>query len=391
MLAMKPSPRTDDLDDVTHWRREIHRYPELGFAEERTSRFVAEKLRSFGLEVTTGIAKTGVVGTLRGREASERAIALRADMDALPIEEKNSFEHRSVHTKTMHACGHDGHMAMLLGAARRLAERPPPGTVHFVFQPAEEGGGGGALMVREGLFERFPVQAVFGMHNWPGLPLGQFAVRSGPMMAGSDVFEILVKGRGCHGAMPDMGIDPIQIGAEIVTAAQTIVSRKLPPLTAGVVSITQFHAGDAWAVIPEEARLRGTARSFDENISQFLERNLRELSEGIARAHGATTEFTYTRGYPPTINSRAEAEFCQRVTEALVGVENVRTDLPPSMGAEDFAFMLKERPGAYIWLGNGPTDGSCLLHNPHYDFNDSAAAFGVAYWVKLAETFLARD
>lgn len=388
---MMPSPRTDDLDDVTHWRREIHRYPELAYAEERTSRFVADKLRSFGIEVATGIAKTGVVGTLRGRETPGRAILLRADMDALPIEEKNNFEHRSLHSKTMHACGHDGHMAMLLGAARRLAEQPPTGTVHFVFQPAEEGGGGGALMVREGLFERFPVEAVFGMHNWPGLPLGQFAVRSGPMMAGSDVFEIVVKGRGCHGAMPDMGIDPIQIGAEIVTAAQTIVSRKLPPLTAGVVSITQFHAGDAWAVIPEEARLRGTARSFDENISQFLERNLRELSEGIARAHGAKAEVTYTRGYPPTINSKAEAEFCQKVTEALVGAENVRTDLPPSMGAEDFAFMLKERPGAYIWLGNGPTEGSCLLHNPHYDFNDSASAFGVAYWVKLAETFFARD
>ncbi len=388
---MIPSLRTDDLEEVARWRRDIHRHPELAFAEERTSRFVAEKLRSFGLEVATGIAKTGVVGSLRGREVPSRAIALRADMDALPIEERNTFEHRSVHSKTMHACGHDGHTAMLLGAAKRLAEHPPAGTVHFVFQPAEESAGGGAAMVDEGLFRRFPAEAVFGMHNWPGLPLGQFAVRSGPMMAGSDQFEIVVKGRGCHGAMPDLGIDPIQIGAAIVSAAQTIVSRKLPPLTSGVVSITQFHAGDAWAVIPEEARLRGTARSFDENISNFLERNLRDLAEGIARAHGASAEVMYRRGYPPTVNTRAEAELCQRVTEALVGAENVRTDLPPSMGAEDFAFMLKQLPGAYIWLGNGPTEGSCLLHNPHYDFNDSAAAFGVAYWVKLAETFFARS
>lgn len=377
-----------DWDQVRAWRHDLHREPELAYAEERTSQYVADRLASFGLEVHRGIAKTGVVGTLRSRgSGSQHAIALRADMDALPIEERNTFEHRSRRSKVMHACGHDGHMAMLLGAARELARRSFAGTIHFVFQPAEEGGGGGAAMISEGLFDRFPADAVFGMHNWPGLPLGQFAIRPGAMMAGSDTFEIAIKGRGCHGAMPDMGIDPIQVGAEIVGAAQTIVSRKLSPATAAVVSITQFHAGDAWAVIPEEATLRGTARSFDEVTSGLIERTLNDLCAGIARAHGAQAKVVYKRGYPPTINSETETAMCRSVAEALVGTDNVRRDLPPSMGAEDFAFMLKEKPGAYIWLGNGPTEGSCLLHNPHYDFNDDALRYGVAYWVSLVERF----
>jgi len=379
-----------EVTEVREWRRELHRHPELAFDEVRTSRFVAEKLRSFGLEVTTGIAKTGVVATLRGPAGSTKALALRADMDALPIAEENTFDHRSVAPGIMHACGHDGHTAMLLGAAKRLAARTDlPGSVHFIFQPAEEGEGGGRAMVREGLFERFSAAAVFGMHNWPGLPVGHFAVRAGPMMAASDVFEVVIKGRGAHGAMPDQAVDPIHIGAELVSAAQTVVSRKLSPLEPAVVSVTQFHAGDTWGVIPEQALLRGTARSFTPEASRLIEEQLEQLSRSIAEAHGARAEFSYGRRYPPTINSEAEAALCRKAAEALVGTESVHTDLPPSMGAEDFSFMLGEVPGAYVWLGNGPTEGNCLLHSPHYDFNDEAVHFGVSYWVALVEHFFA--
>jgi len=379
-----------NLSEVTGWRHELHQHPELAFEEHKTSRFVAEKLSSFGLEVTTGIAKTGVVGTLRATTDSERAIALRADMDALPIQEQNSFAHRSSTSGAMHACGHDGHTAMLLGAAQALAQRlERPGNVHFIFQPAEESAGGGAEMVKAGLFEDFPAEAVFGMHNWPGLPVGEFAIRPGPMMAASDVFEIAIRGRGCHGAMPDHGIDPIVVGAELVGALQSIVSRRLAPQEPAVLSVTQFHAGDAWAVIPEVAQLRGTVRSFSHSTSQRVEQLIGELSERLASAHGATRELSYRRGYPPTINSPREAEFCRDTAATLVGAERVHTDLPPSMGAEDFAFMLQERPGAYIWLGNGPTQGSCLLHNPNYDFNDDAARFGIAYWLRLVDRWFA--
>lgn len=380
-----------ELAEAIEWRHHLHSRPELAFQEMATSEFVAAKLRSFGLEVVTGIAKTGVVATLRGALDQGRALALRCDLDALPLAEDNDFAHRSIRPKVMHACGHDGHTAMLLAAARLLSRnRQAVGLVHFIFQPAEEAEGGGAAMIEDGLFERFPVQAIFGLHNWPGLPVGQFAIRPGAMMAAFDVFELEIMGRGCHGAMPHLGVDPVQLGAEFVMAAQTIVSRKLTPVEPAVVSITQFHAGDAWAVIPERAELRGTARSFTAKTSELIEQHLKQLAEGLAVAHGAQLSLRYERRYPATVNSPVETELCAKVARSVVGAENVRTDLAPSMGAEDFAFMLQRVPGAYIWLGNGPTSGGCQLHNPRYDFNDEALAVGAEYWVQLAEQWFQR-
>jgi len=378
-------------EDMTAWRRHLHAHPETAFEETATADFVAGKLESFGIEVDRGLAKTGVVGTLRGDGGGNRAIGLRADMDALHIHEKNAFEHRSRNDGKMHACGHDGHMAMLLGAARYLAETKGfDGTVHFIFQPAEEGEGGGRAMVEEGLFERFPVEAVYGMHNWPGRPVGTVAVRPGPMMAAFDVFEITVHGVGSHGAMPHLGVDPIVIAAEIVGALQTIASRTVDPMDAAVVSVTQIHAGDAWAVIPDEVVMRGTTRAFEPEVRAALEPAIRRIAEGVAAAHGASAQVHYERRYPPTVNSEEESAFAAEVAADVVGEDNVERDPTPSMGAEDFAFMLEARPGAYVWVGNGPTEGGCLLHNAAYDFNDDVLPIGASYWARLVERALPR-
>ena len=377
--------------DMTAWRRDIHAHPEIAFEEQRTAEVIATKLAEMGIEVDRGLAKTGVVGTLRGAAAGERAIALRADMDALHIEEKNDFDHRSRHEGKMHACGHDGHSAMLLGAARYLAEtRNFAGTVHFIFQPAEEHEGGGRVMIEDGLFDKFPVEAVFGMHNMPGMPVGSFAVCPGPMMAAADSFEMRITGQGAHAAMPHLGVDPIVIAAQIVTALQTIASRITDPLKAVVVSVTQISGGDTWNVIPEEVILRGTTRAFDPAVQEGLEARLRQIADGIAAAAGATVALRYLPGYPPTINSVDEAEFAAQVAEQVAGAENVDREPVPVMGAEDFAFMLQERPGAYIWIGNGPGEGGCTLHNPHYDFNDEILPIGASYWVRLVESALVR-
>ncbi len=375
--------------DMTAWRHDLHAHPETAFEEVRTSAFVADKLASFGIEVARGIGRTGVVGTLRAG-TSTRSIGLRADMDALHIAEKNTFAHRSRHDGRMHACGHDGHTTMLLGAARHLAQtRAFDGTVQFIFQPAEENEGGGRAMVEDGLFTRFPCDAVYGLHNWPGMPAGEFAVMPGPMMASFDIFEIVVTGRGAHAAMPHMGIDPIVAASALVQALQTIPSRTVSPVDAAVVSVTQFHAGDTWNVIPGEVTLRGTTRAFRPDVQDAIEAGIRRVTAGIDAAHGTTSTVRYERRYPPTVNTPAEAERAAQAMRSLVGAANVHTALPPTMGAEDFAFMLQARPGAYAWIGNGPGEGGCVLHNPRYDFNDAILPLGAAYWVTLVEQELA--
>ena len=378
-----------DHAETTAIRRDIHAHPELAFEELRTAALVAERLQALGIETHTGIGKTGVVGVLRAGN-SARAIGLRADMDALPIQEKNEFNHHSKHPGRMHACGHDGHTAMLLGAAARLARQPDfDGTVYFVFQPAEEGEGGAPAMIADGLFQRFPMEAIFGLHNWPGLPVGQIAVHRGPVMACADRFDIEIKGHGAHAAMPHQGIDPVLAGAALVQALQSVISRNRDPQDAAVLSITQFHAGDAYNVIPDVARICGTVRAFRPEIQQQVEDAMQRVCAGVGAAFGANVHFEYRRGYPPTINTVHEAEFCARVAGEVCGPDQVAVDIKPSMGAEDFSFFLQEKPGCYIWLGNGPGEGGCTLHNPRYDFNDEAIPFGVAYWVRLVERWLA--
>ena len=376
------------LAQLTALRRDIHAHPELAFNENRTADIVARELERYGLEVHRGIAKTGVVGVLRAGTSS-RMVGLRADMDALPLCELNEFPHHSKHQGKMHACGHDGHTAMLLGAARYLADNPDfDGIAVFIFQPAEESEGGAAVMIEDGLFERFPVEAVFGLHNWPGIPVGQMMAMPGPVMAGTCAFEISVRGHGCHAAMPHQGIDAIVTGSQLVQALQTVVSRTLHPCESAVVSVTQFHAGEAWNIIPEEVILRGTIRTFKPEIQEAVERAIERLCSGIAAANGAQINVHFDHRYPPTVNSPAEAKFCQQVAAEIFGADKVLTDILPSMGAEDFAYMLNEKPGCYVWLGNGPGTGGCTLHNPHYDFNDDILPLGVSYWVRLAETAL---
>jgi len=380
-------------DEMTEWRRDLHAHPETAFEEHRTAETVAAKLAEFGIAVHRGLAGTGVVGTLQGNGGGAKAIALRADMDALHIHEKNDFAHKSIHEGRMHACGHDGHTTMLLGAAKYLAEtRNFDGTVHFIFQPAEENEGGARVMVEEGLFDRFPAEAVFGMHNWPGVPVGTFAVRPGPMMAAFDIFELTVRGRGSHGAMPHLGIDPVVTAAQIVTGLQTIASRNTHPQDAVVVSVTQIHAGDTWNVIPDEVLLRGTARAFRPEVQDAIEPAIRRIAEGVCAAHGAAMALRYERRYPPTVNSEAETEIAAAAAAEVTGADKVDRAPVPSMGSEDFAFMLQAKPGAYIWIGNGDGDGAagCALHNPHYDFNDDILPLGASYWVRLVETVLAK-
>ena len=376
------------LAELTALRRDLHAHPELAFNEARTSDIVARELRAYGLEVRRGLAKTGVVGVLRAG-TGKRMIGLRADMDALPLDEQNDFAHRSTHAGCMHACGHDGHTAMLLGAARYLASHPDfDGSVAFIFQPAEEAEGGAAVMIEEGLFERFPVESVYGLHNWPGLPVGTMAVHAGAVMASTCRLEITVSAQGSHAAMPQQGVDAIVTASHLVTALQTVAARNLSPLDAAVVSVTQFHAGSAWNILPDEVVLRGTIRTFKPEIQTAVETAVSRLCQGMAASFGAQIEVSFNRLYPPTVNTAAEAATCSRVAEKVLGHEKVLTDAAPAMTAEDFSFMLQQKPGCYVWLGNGSGEGGCTLHNPNYDFNDAALGVGIAYWVALAREIL---
>jgi amidohydrolase len=391
-----PLPETSALpqilarrDELVALRHDLHAHPELAFQEQRTSDRVAAFLEAQGIAVHRGLAGTGVVGVLK-RGDSTRSIGLRADMDALPVREQNLFPHRSRHEGRMHACGHDGHTAMLLGAAQYLAAQPDfNGTVVFIFQPAEETDGGARVMIEQGLFDQFPVDAVFGMHNWPGLPTGQFAVHNGPVMACADQFDIQIRGHGAHAAMPQQGRDPLLAGAALVQALQSVVSRRIDPLDSAVLSVTQFFAGgEAYNIIPAEARIGGTVRAFKPEVEDAIESAMESLCAGIAAAHGVQASLNYRRGYPPTLNTSAEADLCREVLTDLVGASNVLIDAAPSMGAEDFSYMLREKPGCYVWIGNGLAEGGCMLHNPHYDFNDAILPLGSSYWVRLVQAVL---
>ncbi|KQZ96026.1 amidohydrolase [Mesorhizobium sp. Root157] len=375
-------------DEVAAWRRHLHQMPELNFDVFETAAFVTGKLKEFGCdEVVTGLGKTGVVGVIRGNLGSGSTIGLRADMDALPIQEITGKPYASTVPGKMHACGHDGHTAMLLGAAKYLAEtRNFAGTVAVIFQPAEEGGGGGNEMVKDGMMERFGIARVFGMHNMPGLPVGQFAIRPGPIMAATAEFTIRVKGRGGHAAMPHGTLDPIVVGSQLVGALQTIASRNVDPVEAVVVSVTKFHAGDAYNVIPEKAELAGTVRTLKKEVAKLAEERLRAVCAGVAAAFGVAVELDFDANYPVTFNDPDETVFASDIAAGVAGETQVHRAMPPVMGGEDFSYMLEARPGAFIFIGNGATAG---LHHPAYDFNDEAIAHGMSYWVKLAETALA--
>jgi hippurate hydrolase len=381
--------RVADLHaEITEWRRDIHAHPELMFDVHRTAGFVADKLKSFGCDqVVSGIGRTGVVGVIRGRRGdSARAIGLRADMDALPIEEATGLSYKSTNPGKMHACGHDGHTAMLLGAAKYLAEtRNFAGTAIVIFQPAEEGGGGAREMVNEGLMDRFAIEEVYGMHNYPGFPVGSFAIRPGPMMAAADRLYIDIEGVGGHAARPHFSVDTVLVGAQIVNQIQSIVARSVDPLESAVISICQFNAGTADNIIPQTARLSGTARSLSPSVQDLVEKRLHEVVEGTARLYGAKARLTYKRDYPVTRNHEQQTAFAASVASEVVGGERVDTGVPPVMGAEDFSFMLNARPGAFIFVGNGDSAG---LHHPAYNFNDEVIPIGTSYWVRLAETAL---
>ena len=379
-------PEAAALDgELRGWRHHLHAHPETAFEEKATAAFVAERLREMGLEVHTGLAGTGVVGVLR-RGTSRAAIGLRADLDALHIHEQSGVPHASRNEGRMHACGHDGHTTMLLGAAKALARRSRiDGTVHFVFQPAEENEGGGRVMVEEGLFDRFPMRAIYGMHNWPSAPVGTMAMRAGPLMGAFDVFEIVATGKGAHAAMAYQGKDPMLFASHAIGALQTIVSRNLHPLDAGVVSVTQVHAGDTWNVIPDQVVLRGTVRSFERDVQDTIERRMRTIVDGIAATFEMTATLRYERRYPATVNTDVETGHAIAAATAVVGRDRVDTDPVPSMGSEDFAFMLQAKPGCYVWLGTGAGPDTPSLHNPRYDFNDDALAIGTSYWITLAE------
>lgn len=378
-------------------RRDIHAHPELCFQEVRTADLVAARLTEWGIPVHRGLGGTGVVGIVKNG-SSDRAIGLRADMDALPMQEFNTFPHASKNPGKMHACGHDGHVAMLMAAARHFARnRNFDGTVYLIFQPAEEGGGGAREMIKDGLFEKFPMEAVFGMHNWPGGQVGRFAVGAGPVMASTAEFKVVIRGKGGHGAMPHLGIDPVPVACQMVQAFQTIVSRNMKPIDAGVVSVTMIHSGEATNVIPDSCELQGTVRAFRGEVQDLIEQRMRQIAEHVSAAHDCRCEFEFHRNYPATVNSAPEAEFARKVMASIVGEENV---LPqePTMGAEDFAFMLEAKPGAYCFIANGDGShrefghgaGPCVLHNPSYDFNDDLIPLGATYWVRLAEEWLAK-
>ncbi|HEY8608699.1 MAG TPA: M20 aminoacylase family protein [Noviherbaspirillum sp.] len=377
-------------------RRDIHAHPELCFEELRTADLVAAKLAEWDIPVIRGMGLTGVVGIIKNGE-SKRAIGMRADMDALPVQETNTFAHASRHPGKMHACGHDGHVAMLLGAAHYLARhRDFDGTVYLIFQPAEEGGGGARRMMEDGLFEKCPMDAVFGMHNWPGVATGTFGVTAGPMMASSNEFEVTIRGKGAHAAQPHKGIDPIMTAIQIAQGWQTIITRNKSPLDAAALSITQIHAGSATNIIPDSATMIGTVRTFTTGVLDLVESRMRELATHIAAAFGAEVDFAFVRNYPPLVNHAKETEFAVDVIRSIVGDAGIDARVEPTMGAEDFAFMLQEKPGCYVFIGNGEGGhrsaghgaGPCNLHNGSYDFNDELLPLGATYWVRLAETWL---
>ena len=394
------------IEPITAWpadiqaiRRDIHAHPELAFEEHRTSDAVAARLQEWGIDIHRGLGGTGVVGIIRGEQPSERAIGLRADMDALPMTEANTFAHASQHAGKMHACGHDGHTAMLLGAARYLAQhRNFAGTIYVIFQPAEESGGGAKHMIDDGLFQQFPMEAVFGMHNWPGLPLGSFGLTAGPIMASSNEFHIEIEGKGCHGGMPHLGVDPVMAAVQTAQSLQTIITRNRNPLDAAVLSITQIHTGSADNVVPNHAEIRGTVRTFTLETLDLIEQRMGDIVKLTSEAMGCSGKLRFTRSYPPTINHAPHARFCADVLRSIVGDEHVNDAVQPSMGAEDFSFMLQEVPGCYVWIGNGDGThrdaghglGPCMLHNGSYDFNDELLPLGATYWVKLATEWLAR-
>jgi amidohydrolase len=376
---------------MRQWRQHLHRFPETAFEEMQTAEFIADKLAGFGLEVHRGLGGTGVVATLKVGN-SDRKIALRADMDALFIQEQNTFAHKSCHDGKMHACGHDGHVAMLLGAASYLAEhRNFDGTVYFIFQPAEEGRAGAWQMIDDGLFEKFPTDCVFGLHNFPDIPTGHFAVKSGAMMASFDCFEIIISGQATHAAMPHLGNDAIVAAALLISALQTIVSRTVNPADPAVVSITQIHAGNTWNALPESVLLRGTFRCFNTSTQKAIAEKITRIVKATCEGFDVSAEIKFNPenpGYPVTFNAEAETELALQAARAVAGEDCVDQQPEPCMGSEDFAFMLQEKPGCYVWIGNGSSENGCLLHNPHYDFNDEILPVGTAYWVKLVETVL---
>jgi amidohydrolase len=385
------------VDAMAALRRDIHAHPELCFEEVRTSDLIARTLQNWGIEVHRGLGKTGVVGVIQGRPG-KRALGLRADIDALPMTEHNTFAHASRHPGRMHACGHDGHTAMLLSASQHLAaSRDFDGTVYVIFQPAEEGGGGAREMIKDGLFERFPMDAIFGMHNWPGMAVGQFAIKNGPCFASSNEFHITIRGKGCHGAMPHLGIDPVPIACQLVQAFQTILTRNVRPIETGVISVTMIEAGEATNVIPESVTMQGTVRTFTPDTLDLIENRMRELSLHVCAAFGAEADFEFSRNYPPTINHPQETAFVRGVMAEVAGTDQVQ-EFEPTMGAEDFSFFLQAKPGAYFVIGNGDGAhregghglGPCTLHNPSYDFNDQLIPLGASLWVKLAQRWLAQ-
>ena len=378
-------------------RRDIHAHPELCFEEVRTADVVANKLTEWGIPIHRGMGKTGVVGIVKAGTSS-RAIGLRADMDALPMQEHNTFAHTSQHANKMHACGHDGHTAMLLAAAQHFAKnRNFDGTVYLIFQPAEEGGGGARVMIEDGLFTQFPMEAVFGLHNWPGTQIGKFAVSPGPVMASSNEFKITIHGKGGHAALPHEGLDPVPVAAALVQAFQTIISRNKKPVDAGVISVTMIHAGEATNVIPNSCELQGTVRTFTREVLDLIEARMKVVAENLCAAYGMACDFEFVRNYPPTINHEKEALFAAKVMADIVGADNV-LEQEPTMGAEDFSYMLQAKPGCYAFIANGDGShrhmghgaGPCMLHNPSYDFNDDLIPLGGTYWVKLAEAWLAK-
>ena len=390
MSHITPDRLAGLASELTSIRRDIHRHPETAFEETRTAQIVADKLASWGIEIHRGLATTGVVGTLRGRKPGQKTIGLRADMDALHLQEKNAFAHVSVHENKMHACGHDGHTTMLLGAARQLAREPDfAGTVHFIFQPAEEGLGGARVMIEEGLFDKFNCDAVYGMHNMPGIETGTFAIRSGAMLASSDSWEVTFKGTGGHGAMPDRGTDPTFVAAQFIVAVQGIVGRNVPPAQAAVLSVGHIHAGTPGSpnVIPSEVLIKGTARSFSADVRNLLQRRLAEVADGIAKAGGCAAVSKYHRRYPALVNAAEQTSIAVEAASLTVGRDKVNANTAPLAGAEDFAFMLEKKPGAYIMIGNGGDgEGGCQnVHSPLYDFNDEILTTGAAYWVNLVQ------
>ena len=390
-------PIVEFSTEIQQIRRDIHAHPELCYQENRTADLVAAKLTEWGIPIIRGLGITGVVGIIK-RGTSNRAVGLRADMDALPMQEINTFAHTSQHAGKMHACGHDGHTAMLLGAAHFLIQHGSfDGTVYLIFQPAEEGGGGAQRMIDDGLFEQCPMEAVFGMHNWPGVPLGTFGVRAGPMMASSNEFEVIVSGKGAHAAQPHKGIDPILVAIQIVQSWQTIVARNVSPIDSAVLSVTQIHSGSATNVIPDQATLIGTVRTFTGPVLDMMETNMRRIADHTAQAFDAKVEFKFKRNYPALFNHPKETDIAAHVARQIVGDAGVNTQMEATMGAEDFAYLLQAKPGCYVFIGNGDGDhrdaghglGPCNLHNASYDFNDHLLPLGATYWVRLAEHFLA--